>query len=789
MKIVFGGSFNPPTIAHQKIISELSKIYDEVILVPNGSGYERKNLDNYNHRVNMLRLITKDLNNITISDIEQTRKFNGTYLTLRDLDHPVFACGDDCLKDLHTWKESKTLLEENTFLIFTRNLNKEQIFQFIKKDSFLSKYENKFDVLEIDYPDIASKDFRNSLKTSVVTNDVLNYIEQNQLYKEDKMFNNYIKIALASPIVHLGRPMDNAKEIIEILNNDNKASIIVFPEMSVTGYNVGDKLFDNQFLLETKQALQYIIDNSNEKLLIVGCPIEFDGNLYNCACVIKNKEILGIIPKNTLENSMIKSESRYFNNRDSIQTNNLLHINDNLICGIGSYTFMDNSTNVKFAVEVGNDNVCDNSVDFIINISTNPFIIDNNNDIPTIAKAKSIKHSCAYLVTTTNASETSSDMLYETLQCAYVNGDILLEQQSTELDAMINYVDVDIEYIKNVKYKNLNPVLSNDTITFYSPNLIYLPNNFKLEQLPKKCPFVFEDESKCLQIINATASSLKKRLDHIGIKKVVIGISGGLDSTLTLLFAHYTFKKYKMDPKNIIAITMPGLGTGSKSKSIARNLMEKLGVASKEISIKKEALNHLKLIGHDIEQKDITYENVQARIRTLVLMSTANKEGAVVIGTGDMSEIALGWSTFGGDQMSMYNLNSGLPKTTIKKMVEYFAKIEPSVKIELKKVCSATISPELTGSDQATEDKIGKYEINDFIMYHMLLRGASKSRIIYLLKEVFNLEENAASSYYDNFVKRFNSNQFKRLTGAEGIKIFRLSLGARYDFKYPGDIK
>ena len=270
---------------------------------------------------------------------------------------------------------------------------------------------------------------------------------------------------------------------------------------------------------------------------------------------------------------------------------------------------------------------------------------------------------------------------------------------------------------------------------------------------------------------------------------MVIGISGGLDSTLALLFAYDTYKKYGMNTKNIHAITMPGLGTGSKSKNLALNLMSKLNVTSNEVSIKKEALIQLKLLQHDPAIHDITYENVQARARTNYLMNYANLIGGMVIGTGDMSEIALGWSTFNGDHMAMYNLNAGLPKTAVKALVKYHIDIYPEIKVELKKVYNAIISPELTGSDQATEDKIGKYQINDFVMYHLFTKGASKERIIYLLEICFGLKKNQALKYYTNFLKRFNSNQYKRLTGPEGVKIFELSFSPRGDFRYPGDMK
>ena len=234
---------------------------------------------------------------------------------------------------------------------------------------------------------------------------------------------------------------------------------------------------------------------------------------------------------------------------------------------------------------------------------------------------------------------------------------------------------------------------------------------------------------------------------------------------------------------------MPGLGTGSKSKNNAYNLTSSLGINLREYNIKEEALHHFNLIGKLNEEKDITYENIQARSRTLVLMNLANMYNGIVCGTGDMSEIALGWSTFNGDQMSMYNINGGLPKTIIRQLTSHFKTIYPNSSKALEDVINLPISPELTGSNQLTEDMIGKYEINDFLMYHVFNNGASKDRIIHLLNQVFNLSIDEGSKYYSNFMRRFTRNQFKRLTGPESIKIFRFSFGPRSDYKFVGDVK
>lgn len=612
------------------------------------------------------------------------------------------------------------------------------------------------------------------------------------------LYNNYLKVALASPVVYLGKPMENAKEIIKIQNEYEKASIIVYPELSLTGYSVGDLLFNNGFLKDTLDALNYVVENNNEKILIIGLPLAVKGCLYNCACVIQNKKILGIIPKVNLVTLNELNEARYF-------TSGIDFTDDYTVVNIlgedipfGSLLFENDNNKITFGIEICADlwsgynphsELYSNGADIVFNLSATPFYLGKDEIREMLVKNASYKNNGAYLYVACGQSETSSDFIFESHQIAYNCGNLLLNDNNYTLDEKVNYVDIDLELINYSRYKDSFRKKYSDISCVTVPFELNNVKEFKLETVPSKLPFATLSDDECQKIIDATAIALKKRLDYIGIKKVVIGISGGLDSTLTLLFAYSTFKKYNMDLNNIIAITMPGMGTGSKSKSLAKSMMEKLGVNSREVSIKKEAISHLKMLGKDPNVKDVTYENVQARIRTLVLMNTANSEGGIVLGTGDMSEIALGWSTFGGDQLSMYSLNSGLPKTTIKRLVEYYEKKIVDVKNELKRVRNAVISPELTGSDQATEDRIGKYEINDFIMYHALGNGYSKDRIIYLLKEVFNMDNEVALNYYDNFFKRFNRNQYKRIASAEGVKIFKFSLGVRGDFKYPGDMK
>lgn len=800
-RVVFGGSFNPVTIAHESIISELSKRFDEVILVPNGNKYTRKDLIDDKDRVKMLEIVSEKFDNVVISDIELKRNFGGTIQTLNDLNNPYFAIGDDCLFDLKTWIKSDELVSNNKFIVFTRDYEAEDIEKKIKQDEFLSKYSSHFTVIKIDFANVSSSKFRETHNFDMITSNVAQYIKEKELYSErgKAMFkNNYLKVAIATPKVYLGKPMENAKEIINIMNNNEEAVVILFPELSLTGYSIGDWLFNSSLLNETLNALKYLVDNSSNQIMIVGLPLEYCGGIYNCAAVIQNKKILGIIPKITMPRTGEFNETRYFVSGKKIVDNNVKISLFNEEVDFGSLLFKNKEYNVCFGVEICGDfwgqkppheKLFQKGADIVLNLSASTFYLGKDKVRRVLVNNASEKFKGAYIYTSCGPSDTTSDITFTGHQMVYSCGDAILDVETKSLDTVVNMVDIDLETIRHSRYSD---GYSRDG-EFVEENFINfdltMSKEYKLNNVIDKYPFVPKSEDQFEEIIDIVSLSLIHRLNYIGIKKVVLGISGGLDSTLALLFVYNAFKKYKISPKNIIAITMPGFGTGSKSKNIALHLMEKLGVDNREISIKKEAIQQLKMLNHDLETKDITYENVQARIRTMLLMNTANKEGGIVIGTGDMSEIALGWSTFNADQMAMYNVNSGLPKTTVKALVKYFITKYPELKSELTKVYNAIISPELTGSDQSTEDRIGKYEINDFIMYHIFGNGASKERIAYLLNELFGLDEETANNYYDNFMRRFNRNQYKRLAGPEGIKIFKLSLCPRGDLRYPGDMK
>lgn len=612
--------------------------------------------------------------------------------------------------------------------------------------------------------------------------------------------NNYLKTALIVPKIKLGDPLTNAQTIIKLAHDAQDAAIIVFPELTISGYSLGDWFFNQELLKQHTAALQMIVEQSNEQVWLIGGVLEHQSSLYNVSYVIQNKKILGIVPKINLP-----SYQEFFENRIFTSGRNFYEYPEEiLVCGlnvpVGNLLFEDLHQKVSFGIEICEDLWQNNTphqgyyqanATLVFNLSASTFHINKDKRRVQLCNNASYLGKGAYLYISTGISETSSDVVFSGHAIACELGETILDEETLHDEEKIYYVDIDLEAINKRRLETSSSVTIEDL-----KGIKRIPYGLRLSKTSvnfnrplSKYPFALQNAENAEKVITVIKEGLYHRLSHIGINKVVLGISGGLDSTLALLFAWECFKKHNFPLTNILAFTLPGLGTGPTSKGLAHSLMNILGVKAQEIDIRTEALHHFDLIGQDNEHQDVTYENIQARYRTLTLMNIANKEQAIVVGTSDMSEIALGWSTFNGDQMAMYNLNAGLPKTVVKELVIYFAEKYPELHDVLMKVAHATITPELTGFDQATEDIVGRYEINDFLMYHLFVRGASKDHLIFLLQIAFELTQDDALRYYESFLKRFNRNQFKRLTGPEGIKIFEMSFSARSDFHYPGDMK
>lgn len=618
-------------------------------------------------------------------------------------------------------------------------------------------------------------------------------------------YKNFIKVAGISPKVELGKPLENVKEILKCLDKVGDASIACLPEMAITGYSLNDLLFQDYMYEANLKALKYLLDNNHFKgVILVGTYLNDNDRLFNVCLVIQNNKILGAVPKRYIPKTYEFYEERYFASAKDAKFNEVNILGK--MVPFGKILFVSNN-GVKFGVEVCEDFWAPDSpneelytvgAQIVFNISSSTEYFAKEKARKLIAASASYKGNGAYFYVSTSPSESSSESIFSGAILAYENGDLIKEDASLLLESKIMKVDFDLGKLNHIRLnKGWKRYLEIDDSKYIKvPFDLEEDKDYVFEDEINKSPFLPRRDSlesldnyDFQKIIDLQAISLINRLNYIGIKKCVIGVSGGLDSTLALLSIAYCFDKYGIDHKNIIALTLPSSNTSDITYTNALTLMKKLGVSLKEINIHDDVVRQEELIGHDKNKKDTTYENIQARFRTYTLMNTANMEGAIVIGTSDMSEVALGWSTFNGDQMAMYGLNAGLPKTVVREVVRYYINIYPDLKECLLSVIETPISPELSGKGQLTEQIIGKYEINDFILYHFLVNGSQDDRLVFLVEKAFSLSLEDATNYVNNFNKRFFSQQYKRITMPEGVKLLNISMSPRSDLRITGDIK
>ncbi len=616
----------------------------------------------------------------------------------------------------------------------------------------------------------------------------------------------FYRIAASVPKVEIANPNKNIEEIINILKQEdkNESSIVLFPELCITGYTAGD-LFLNQNLLDSQnKALKKLLEKSKEisAITILGIVVSFEHRLFNCAAVIHKGKILGVVPKSYLPNKNEFYEKRYFQSGIRIKSKTLKIFEQEIPFGV-DLLFSDEN-DMTFGIEVCEDlwsilppsnQMAINGANMIFNLSASNELVGKSSYRKELVKTQSARLVCAYIYSSSGVGESSSDTIFggDALICEY--GSVLAKSERFSLDNQTIRADVDLE--KLIWLRNHESYFGDSIPTeVRTIKIDKTPSISKLNRYIDKHPFVPSDEKikkdVCEEITNIQAHGLIKRLRHIKCNKVVIGISGGLDSTLALLATYKAFLILNYDVKGIITITMPGFGTTSRTKSNAIKLCEALGTTIREIPISDISLKEFEAIGHDKEIHDVTYENVQARARTSILMNLANKEGAIVIGTGDLSEIALGWCTYNGDHMSMYSLNSGIPKTLISYLVEYFTYNE-DIKDVLIDILNTPISPELLppNSDkisQETQSIIGPYELHDFFLYHFIRYGAKPEKILFLAQNTFEeYSKDEIKKWLKIFIKRFFTQQFKRNAMPDGVKVGTISLSPRADWRMPSD--
>lgn len=642
----------------------------------------------------------------------------------------------------------------------------------------------------------------------------------------------FVRVAAASPALKVADCDYNTDEIIKLINKaeEDNISAIVFPELSITAYTCGDLFLQSLLLEEALKSLNRICDATGNLSIValVGLPIAVSNRLYNMAVVVSGGRVMGAVPKTFLPNYNEFYEKRWFSSSEELKEKTITLCNRSVPVGV-DLVFKTELFN--FSIDVCEDLwtpippssiSCLNGAEVVFNLSASNETTGKHLYRKSLVSQQSARCISGYVYAASGNGESTTDIIFAGSSMIAENGSILTEGERFSFDSKVTVADIDIDRLRIDRLKNKSFSLSEYTAikgvefrdVFVSKNLISKSisdklgkdkkadiKKYALRRFVSPTPFVPTNDGtlneRCDEIFSIQVSGLAKRMLHTKIQKAVIGVSGGLDSTLALLVLAKTFDKLNIPRENIIGITMPGFGTTDRTYTNAIKLMQSLVTTIKEISIKDAVIQHFKDIEHDINTHDITYENSQARERTQILMDYANKVDGLVIGTGDLSELALGWCTYNGDHMSMYAVNTGIPKTLVRTLVGWIADthMDESSKAILLDVMDTPVSPELLPMDengeilQKTEDVVGPYILHDFFLYYVLRFGFPPSKIYFLAKHAFaeQYTNQEILKWLRTFFWRFFSQQFKRSCLPDGPKVGSVNLSPRGDWRMPSD--
>ncbi|BBG66261.1 NAD synthetase / glutamine amidotransferase chain of NAD synthetase [Hydrogenimonas sp.] len=618
----------------------------------------------------------------------------------------------------------------------------------------------------------------------------------------------FVRVAAAVPKVRVANVGFNVEHMLDLwkIASQQNASVVLFPELSLSGYSCGDLFYQDSLHKAVEKGLSQMVEAScgSSTAAIVGVPVWHNGRLYNCGAVIQEGKILGVVPKSFVPEHKEYYEKRWFVSGASIagETVNLLGSDvpfgtDLLFCGREGFVFGIEVCEDLWSVVPPSSFQALAGATVLFNLSASDEIVAKSEYRSSLVATQSARCMAAYVYASCGVGESTTDVVFGGDSMIAENG-TLLERGERFLDeSQIIFADLDIGRLKSFRVSE-GSFADGEIRPFRRVELYETPEITQLNRYIDPHPFVpskkSERSKRCEEIFSIQAAALNKRLSHTGIKRCVIGVSGGLDSTLALLATYRAYEKAGRDPKDIICVTMPGFGTTGRTLENAEKLSEALGVTFRRIDITEACLEHFRQIGHDPSEHTVVYENVQARERTQILMDLANKVGGLVIGTGDMSESALGWSTYNGDHMSMYALNVGIPKTLIRYLVEWAAEHYPQIGETLTDILETPVSPELLPPEagkisQKTEELLGPYELHDFFLYHLIKSGARPAKILFMAKNAFvsKYDEKEIRSYLKLFLRRFFSQQYKRSCMPDGPKVGTVALSPRGDWRMPSD--
>ena len=626
-----------------------------------------------------------------------------------------------------------------------------------------------------------------------------------------KMKDGFIKVAAATPKIKVADPAYNTEEILKIIDETEKngASILVFSELTISGYTCGDLFLQQPLLTECKNQLLRIVKATENKsmLVVVGCPIVIKQKLYNCAVVISDGSILGIVPKTHLPNYSEFYELRHFTSGEGLE--------EDLWFG-EEFGYVNVAVNQLFKCKEIPELVvaCEICEDLWVPLPPSTYhamagatvICNPSASVETTTKEsyrrslvsnQSARLLAAYIYADAGEGESTQDVVYSGHHLICENGSVLAEAKRFTNE--IIYADIDVQKLAAERRK-MTSFPGGQTDDYFEQEFSLEVKENKITRTFPKAPFVpdnqDERDKRCDEILSLQSMGLKKRLEHTNCKYAVVGISGGLDSTLAVLVTARAFDLLDIPRENLICVTMPCFGTTDRTYQNAVSLIKELGATLKEVRIEKAVHQHFADIGHDENNHDVTYENSQARERTQILMDMANQYNGMVIGTGDMSELALGWATYNGDHMSMYAVNCSVPKTLVRYLVLYYAETTENKKLSevLMDVLDTPVSPELLPPvdgviSQKTEDLVGPYELHDFFLYYMLRFGFPKAKLYRMAKLTFDgvYDDETIKKWLDKFYWRFFSQQFKRSCLPDGPKVGSVAVSPRGDLRMPSD--
>lgn len=624
------------------------------------------------------------------------------------------------------------------------------------------------------------------------------------------MNNGFVRFAAAIPELRVADCAFNIAKIAEqVLQADSKkVQVVCFPELSVTSYTCADLFFQQQLLSDAENAIKTLqnLTYSTSVVAIIGMPLRVDSQIFNVAMVLQSGKVLGIVPKINLPNNNEFYEKRWFTSGATSQTTSINFIGENTPFGTD---LLFSNEEFTFGIELCEDlwvpippssQQALHGAEVIFNLSASNELIGKNNYLRQLIEQQSARCIAGYVYASAGHGESTTDVVFAGNGLIAENGKIIATSERFSFEAQLTISEIDIERlqadrIRNSNFANIKSSQVYRKIAFKS----ITDKHFILNRTFNKHPFVpplANRTESCEEIFSIQIGGLAKRWQHTQSQNVVIGISGGLDSTLALLVSVKTADKIGYDRKRIIGVTMPGFGTTDRTYNNAIHLMKSLGITMLEISIKEACLQHFSDINHDINVQDVTYENTQARERTQLLMDIANKHNGIVIGTGDLSELALGWATYNGDHMSMYAVNNGIPKTLVRYLVDWASnQLDEISRAILQDVLDTPVSPELLPADangdiaQKTEDIVGPYELHDFFLYYFVRFGFTPSKILYLADNAYSdtYSKDIIEKWLSTFIHRFFSQQFKRSCMPDGPKVGSINLSPRGDWRMPSD--